>query len=116
MSMKSTSAGKMTIHTYVLSGTSGKAHHACMADSSWRTRKRHCFQCIGLAEKFGHRRIHSGGSDSSTGSTTPMNSDLDSADEETFVEKVRTSLEKKNQIYPLEFLSRIASSYSLESK
>ena len=51
---------------------------------------------LGLAEQLGHRRIHSGGSDSSTGSTTPMDSDLDSADEETTVEKVRTSFGKSN--------------------
>ena len=61
------------------------------------------FKCIGgeaisgLAEQLGHRRIHSGGSDSSTGSTTPMDSDLNSADEETTVEKVRTSFGKKKK-------------------
>ena len=52
-------------------------------------------QFQGWPKKLGHRRIHSGGSDSSTGSTTSMDSDLDSADEETTVEKVRTSLGKK---------------------
>jgi hypothetical protein len=85
--------------TYVLSGTSGKAHHAWLIPPG---RLGHVI--VGfvsdaledaisrLAEKLGHRRIHN---------TDPFDSDLDSDEQEIDIKDeekvrtVRTSLEKK---------------------
>ena len=74
---------------YVLSGTSGKAHHAWLIPPGEEHRDvvvKIVSDALkdaisSLAHKLGHQRIHSGGSDSSTGSTSPELFDFDSDEE-----------------------------------
>ena len=70
---------------YVLSGTSGKAHHAWLILPGEELRDvvveivSEALEAaiLSLADKLGNQRIHRGGSDSSTGLSSPYSSDSD---------------------------------------
>jgi hypothetical protein len=82
---------------YVLSGASGKARHAWLIPPGEELRDvvvKIVSEALkaaisSLADKLGHQRIHSGGSDSSTGSSSPYSSDSDELEAMKALEKAK---------------------------